>query len=90
MSRIRYALLLIVIGNCLASYGIVRFGDVATGETPGFERKEKTMNLCSDKHEEVCYEGRVCPVCDVRDDLQAEIDALKRDNLSLENELAGQ
>jgi len=36
------------------------------------------------------YEGRVCPVCDVRDDLQAEIDALKRDNLSLENELAGQ
>ena len=21
------------------------------------------MNLCSDGHEEVCYEGRKCPVC---------------------------
>ena len=21
------------------------------------------MTLCSDKHEEVCYDGRYCPVC---------------------------
>jgi hypothetical protein len=32
------------------------------------------MELCSDKHEEVCFEGRVCPVCDMRDDLQPQID----------------
>lgn len=22
------------------------------------------MNLCSDKHEEICFEGRTCPACD--------------------------
>jgi len=23
------------------------------------------MNLCSDTHEEVCYEGRKCPMCEM-------------------------
>ena len=23
------------------------------------------MQLCSDRHEEICYEGRVCPMCDL-------------------------
>lgn len=23
------------------------------------------MNLCSDGHEEICYEGRECPLCEV-------------------------
>lgn len=22
------------------------------------------MNLCSDNHDEVCFEGRICPVCE--------------------------
>lgn len=25
------------------------------------------MNLCSDGHQEVCYEGRVCPACALRE-----------------------
>jgi hypothetical protein len=25
------------------------------------------MELCSKKHDEVCYEGRVCPACDLLD-----------------------
>lgn len=34
------------------------------------------MNLCSDKHDEVCYEGRTCPVCDLRSDKDDEIERL--------------
>ena len=26
------------------------------------------MNLCSDGHDEVCFEGRHCPVCEMRDE----------------------
>jgi len=37
------------------------------------------MNLCSDKHEEVCYESRDCPVCDVRDDLEDVIKNLEKE-----------
>lgn len=37
------------------------------------------MNLCSDKHEEVCYESRVCPVCDLRDDLTGVIAELNKE-----------
>ena len=42
------------------------------------------MNLCSDKHEEVCYESRVCPVCDMRDDLNCTIAELKKQIEKLE------
>ena len=31
------------------------------------------MNLCSDGHEKICFEGRICPLCDMRDELRAEI-----------------
>jgi len=34
------------------------------------------MRLCEDKHEEVCYEGRDCPVCAVRVEMQEQIDEL--------------
>ena len=34
------------------------------------------MNLCNDRHDEVCYEGRDCPVCDMRNEKQVEIDDL--------------
>ena len=35
------------------------------------------MNLCSNKHEEVCYESRKCPVCELaadKDDKIAELE----------------
>ena len=38
------------------------------------------MTLCDDGHEEVCYEGRNCPVCEKMDEIrdrEKEIDALK-------------
>ncbi len=25
------------------------------------------MNLCSDDHDEVCYEGRACPCCNIKE-----------------------
>lgn len=28
------------------------------------------MELCSDGHEEICYEGRVCPVCEKLDEIE--------------------
>jgi len=42
------------------------------------------MDLCSEKHEEVCYEGRICPVCDTRDDLQGQIDEIAKELSSAE------
>jgi hypothetical protein len=34
------------------------------------------MNLCDDNHIEVCFEGRKCPVCLVRDELEHSIGLL--------------
>lgn len=42
------------------------------------------MNLCSDKHEEVCFESRVCPVCDIREDLEIQIESLEEELKSAE------
>lgn len=28
------------------------------------------MNLCDDGHQSICYEGRQCPACDLRDELE--------------------
>jgi HAMP domain-containing protein len=44
------------------------------------------MDLCDDGHEEVCYEGRGCPMCDKQEEverLQTEIESL-RDQLQEE------
>jgi hypothetical protein len=35
------------------------------------------MELCSENHDEVCYESRRCPVCDVREDLEGSIEDLE-------------
>jgi len=32
------------------------------------------MNLCSDGHEEVCYEARTCPACEAIQEKQNDID----------------
>lgn len=37
------------------------------------------MDLCSEKHDEICYDGRVCPACDKIDDMQIEINDLKHE-----------
>ena len=31
------------------------------------------MNLCSDGHTEVCYDGNYCPVCDLIADYEAKL-----------------
>jgi hypothetical protein len=46
------------------------------------------MNLCSNGHDEVCFEGRVCPCCYERTELQADVDALKIKIADLEKEMA--
>lgn len=35
------------------------------------------MNICSNEHDEVCYEGHTCPACELRDNLNSEIEDLK-------------
>lgn len=38
------------------------------------------MNLCNNDHDEVCYEGHVCPMCEKikgLKELEEEIDSLK-------------
>ena len=34
------------------------------------------MNLCSDRHEEICFEGRNCPLCEIRQELEESIGKL--------------
>ncbi len=38
------------------------------------------MELCSNGHEEVCYESRFCPVCAVKEEMQEKIDKLQEEN----------
>ena len=45
------------------------------------------MDLCSDNHEEVCYEGRNCPVCEMRDEMQADINEQAKKIDSLNDEI---
>lgn len=35
------------------------------------------MNLCSDDHDEICYIGRTCPVCELKTDKDDEIKRLE-------------
>lgn len=35
------------------------------------------MQLCNEDHAEICYEGRVCPACNIREDLNSEIKDLE-------------
>jgi hypothetical protein len=46
------------------------------------------MNLCSDKHEEVCYEGRHCPVCQKQEEineLEDTVETLQKEVQTLED-----
>lgn len=45
------------------------------------------MNLCSDGHDEVCFEGRVCPMCSITDTKDREIKALEDKVAELKSEV---
>ena len=45
------------------------------------------MEICSDKHDEVCFEVRLCPVCDIRKDLKDEFKELEKELESVEKEI---
>ena len=32
------------------------------------------MNLCSENHDEICFDGHRCPMCVMRDDMQVTLD----------------
>lgn len=36
------------------------------------------MDLCSEGHAEIVYEGRDCPVCDLKNNLEYEIKELQK------------
>ena len=44
------------------------------------------LNLCSDGHEEICFEGVHCPVCGLIDDHDKQIDDLNDKIEELERE----
>ena len=46
------------------------------------------MNLCSNGHEEVCYETRVCPACEKLKDADNDISKLNDKVETLESEVA--
>lgn len=45
------------------------------------------MELCSDGHDEVCFEVAMCPACAVQQDKDAEIDKLTARVSDLESEV---
>lgn len=45
------------------------------------------MNLCSDGHQEVCYEGRNCPACEAIKDRERTIESLERRIEKLEKQV---
>jgi hypothetical protein len=38
-----------------------------------------SLALCSSGHEEVCFESRKCPACEVSDELEAKIKELRKE-----------
>lgn len=52
------------------------------------------INLCGDDHDEICYEGNRCPLCEMRTELErkiialeGDVEALKEENKELRDEL---
>ena len=43
------------------------------------------MELCTDDHDEVCFDSRNCPVCNIKDELEERIDNLENNIIDLEN-----
>ena len=50
------------------------------------------MELCSDNHEEICYEGKECPLCNVmekKDELENKIEDLDMKIVELNEKIEG-
>lgn len=45
------------------------------------------MNICSKYHDEVVYEGSICPCCDIIKDLEAQVKDANRHITELEHEI---
>jgi polyhydroxyalkanoate synthesis regulator phasin len=45
------------------------------------------MYLCDSDHEEVCYEGRECPVCKIIEEYDEQITDLEKDVERLESQV---
>lgn len=45
------------------------------------------MQICDDGHQEICFEGRACPLCQTISEKNDEIDSLKGDIKSLEDDI---
>ena len=45
------------------------------------------MNLCNIGHSEICFEGKTCPICYIREDLEREIKQLKNDISDLKGDV---
>lgn len=45
------------------------------------------MSLCDDGHDELCYEGRICPACKAIDSLKADLEEARGKIDDLENQL---
>lgn len=45
------------------------------------------MELCSEGHEEVCYEGRKCPACAIKEDLEEQLQNVQEDLKNAEAEI---
>lgn len=45
------------------------------------------MNLCDDGHEEVCFDGRHCPVCEIIKDYECTLEGFKDEIKDLTQQL---
>ncbi len=45
------------------------------------------MNLCSDNHQEICYEGRDCPLCAEKGSHESDVEGYERDVATLKDEI---
>lgn len=46
------------------------------------------MNLCSNHHQEVCYEGRTCPVCEIITEKDEKIEDLQKEIRELNQQIS--
>lgn len=45
------------------------------------------MNLCSKDHEEICFEGRECPLCSEMADRKSKVEELESEISNLKDEV---
>lgn len=45
------------------------------------------MELCSHNHDEICYSERRCPMCQMRDDYEGQLESLREEKEGAESEI---